>query len=149
MRSDEMWLVGIFSMVCCVLSVWPRFTAKILSYGKLPKSQGLIDAFQFMGCAGLVLVEFAGRCGFSFEACAVRRVELSLTIPTMRSPHNRERHRAHERQLSGTRFRRSNVSSWPVASPNDRNLAAGAVVENGESNTSSLGLAANGRSRFI
>lgn len=54
------------SMVCCVLSVWPRFTAKTLSYGKLPKPQGLIDAFQLMGCAGLVLVVIRGALSFFF-----------------------------------------------------------------------------------
>jgi hypothetical protein len=66
MRSDEMWLVGMFSMICCVLSVWPRFTAKILSYGKLPESQELIDAFQLMGCAGLALVVIRGALSFFF-----------------------------------------------------------------------------------
>jgi hypothetical protein len=64
MRSDEFWLVGVFNMICCVLSVWPRFTAKILSYEKLPKSRGLIDAFQLMGCAGLVLVVIRGALSF-------------------------------------------------------------------------------------
>ena len=53
-------------MVCCVLSVWPRFAVKILSYGKPPKSQGLIDAFQLMGCAGLVLVVIRGALSFFF-----------------------------------------------------------------------------------
>jgi hypothetical protein len=66
MRSDEWLLVGIFSMVCCVLSVWPRFTARVLSYGKRPKSEGLIDAFQLMGCAGLVLVVIRGTLSFFF-----------------------------------------------------------------------------------
>ena len=66
MRSDEMWLMGMFSMVCCVLSVWPRFTVKILSYGKPPKSQGLIDAFQLMGCAGLALGVIRGALSFFF-----------------------------------------------------------------------------------
>ena len=51
-------------MVCCVLSVWPRFTAKIVSPGKLPESQGLIDAFQLMGCAGLALVVIRGALSF-------------------------------------------------------------------------------------
>ena len=66
MQSDEMWLVGVFSMVCCVLSLWPRFTARILSYGKLQKSQGLIDAFQLMGCAGLALVVIRGALSFFY-----------------------------------------------------------------------------------
>ncbi len=65
MRSDEMWLVGMFSSLLRS-TVWPRFTAKILSYGKLPKSQGLIDAFQLMGCAGLVLVVIRGALSFFF-----------------------------------------------------------------------------------
>jgi hypothetical protein len=30
-----MLLVGMFSLVCCVLAVGPRFTAKVLSYGRL------------------------------------------------------------------------------------------------------------------
>jgi hypothetical protein len=55
-----MWLVGMFSFVCCVLAVWPRFTVKILSYGKPPKSEWPIDAFQLMGCAGLALVVIRG-----------------------------------------------------------------------------------------
>jgi hypothetical protein len=60
-------LWGMFSMVCWVLSVWPGFTAKTLySYGKLPKSQRLIDAFQFMGCARLVLVVIRGALSFFF-----------------------------------------------------------------------------------
>lgn len=66
MRSDDIWLVGIFSIVCCVLSVWPRFTAKILSYGKRSRSEGLTDAFQLMGCAGLVLVIIRGALSFFF-----------------------------------------------------------------------------------
>jgi hypothetical protein len=66
MRTDEMWLVSIFSMVCCVLSVWPQFTARILSYGKLAESQGMIDAFQLMGCAGLVLVIIREALSFFF-----------------------------------------------------------------------------------
>jgi hypothetical protein len=33
---------------------------KVLSYGKPPKSEGLIDAFQLMGCAGLALVVIRG-----------------------------------------------------------------------------------------
>jgi hypothetical protein len=60
MRNDELWLVGAFSLVCCVLAVAPRFTVKLLSYGRPPKSEGLIDAFQLMGCAGLVLVMIRG-----------------------------------------------------------------------------------------
>lgn len=60
MRNDEMWLVGTLSLVCCVLAVWPRFTVRVLSYGKLPESESLIDAFQLMGCAGLALVVIRG-----------------------------------------------------------------------------------------
>jgi hypothetical protein len=60
MRNDELWLVGAFSLVCCVLAVAPRFTVKILSYGKPPKSEGLVDAFRLMGCAGLALVVIRG-----------------------------------------------------------------------------------------
>ena len=60
MRNDEMWRMGAFSLVCCVLAVAPRFTVKVLSYGRLPKSDALIDAFQLMGCAGLVLVVIRG-----------------------------------------------------------------------------------------
>jgi hypothetical protein len=55
-----MWLVGVFSVVCCVLAVAPRFTVKILSYRKPPKSEGLVDAFRLMGCAGLALVVIRG-----------------------------------------------------------------------------------------
>jgi hypothetical protein len=55
-----MWIVGIFSCICCVLAVWPRFTVKVLSYGRPPRSEGLIDAFQLMGCAGLALVVIRG-----------------------------------------------------------------------------------------
>jgi hypothetical protein len=66
MRNDEMWLVSIFSCICCVLAVWPRFTAKVLSYGKPPKSEGLIDAFQLMGCAGLALVVVRGAISVFF-----------------------------------------------------------------------------------
>jgi hypothetical protein len=60
MRNDEMWLVGAFSLVCCVLAVAPKFTVRVLSYGKPSKSEWLIDAFQLMGCAGLVLVVIRG-----------------------------------------------------------------------------------------
>jgi hypothetical protein len=60
MRNDVLWLVGAFSLVCCVLAVAPRFTVKILSYGKPPKSKGLVDAFRLMGCAGLALVVIRG-----------------------------------------------------------------------------------------
>lgn len=66
MRSDEMWLVSMLSMICCILSVWPRFTAKILTYGKPPTSNGLIDAFQLMGCVGLALVVIRGPLSFFF-----------------------------------------------------------------------------------
>jgi hypothetical protein len=67
MRSDDMWLLGILSMVCCVVSVWPRFTAKVLSYGKVPKSERLIDAFQLMACAGLALVAIRGALSLFFN----------------------------------------------------------------------------------
>jgi hypothetical protein len=60
MRNDEIWLVGMFSFVSCVLAVWPRSTVKVLSYGKPPKSEWLIDAFRLMGCAGLALVVIRG-----------------------------------------------------------------------------------------
>ncbi|HEY2682392.1 MAG TPA: hypothetical protein VGI93_02705 [Steroidobacteraceae bacterium] len=60
MRNDELWLVGAFSFVSCLLALAPRFTVKVLSYGRLPKSEWLIDAFQLMGCAGLVLVVIRG-----------------------------------------------------------------------------------------
>ena len=60
MRNDEMLLVGTFSLICCVLAVWPRFTVRVLSYGRPPTSEWLIDAFQLMGCAGLVLVVIRG-----------------------------------------------------------------------------------------
>jgi hypothetical protein len=66
MRNDEMWLVGMFSFICCVLAVWPRFTVKVLSYGKPPKSEWLVDAFQLMGCAGLALVVIHGALSVFF-----------------------------------------------------------------------------------
>ena len=55
-----MLLIGTFSFFFCVPAVWPRFTMRILSYGKPPRSEGLIDALQLMGCAGLALVVIRG-----------------------------------------------------------------------------------------
>jgi hypothetical protein len=60
MRNDEIFLIGAFSLLCCVPAVWPRFTMRVLSYGKPPRSEGLIDALQLMGCAGLALVIIRG-----------------------------------------------------------------------------------------
>jgi hypothetical protein len=66
MRNDEMWLMGVFSLVCCVLAVAARFTVRVLSYGRRRTSDGLIDAFQLMGCAGLVLVVIRGALYFLY-----------------------------------------------------------------------------------
>ncbi len=60
MDGEEAWLLGIFSMLCCCITVWPRITTKVLSYGRPPNSEWIVDAFQLMGCAGLFVVAIRG-----------------------------------------------------------------------------------------